>query len=207
MSRPISYAISSGEATDQDFETARIRITDQAEMLAEHRVSYFQIREKRLSASNLHRLAEDTVRRLKRSSTRLLINDRADIAATVGAFGVHLTETSLPAKMVKQGFGENLAIFVSTHSSQQIREAELAGASMVVFGPVFPTPGKLQLAGLEKLTVAVKESKLPVLALGGVDNENFYSVIDVGASGVAGIRTFADEDRTAKLMALVNEYE
>jgi thiamine-phosphate diphosphorylase len=207
MSQPISYAISSGEATDQDFETARIRITDQAKMLAEYRVSYFQIREKRLSASNLYRLAEDTVRRLEGSSTRLLINDRADIAAAVGAFGIHLTETSLPAKMVKQSFGDNLAIFVSTHSSKQIRDAELAGASVAVFGPIFPTPGKSQLAGLEKLSFAVKETNLPVLALGGVDDENFYSVMDVGAAGVAGIRIFADEKSTAKLMELVNGYE
>jgi thiamine-phosphate pyrophosphorylase len=71
------------------------------------------------------------------SDTRLLVNDRADIARAAGADGVHLTSQSLPANVVRKMFGPEFVIGVSTHSFEEARAAQAAGADFVVFGPVF----------------------------------------------------------------------
>ncbi|HMT09255.1 MAG TPA: thiamine phosphate synthase, partial [Pyrinomonadaceae bacterium] len=193
MTKPLTYAISSGEATDSNFEAARLRLIEQASMLAENSVTYFQIREKQLAASNLYSLATDVCRVLEGSQTRLLINDRSDIAASVGAFGIHLASNSLSAKLVKKCFGDKLAIFVSTHTTDEIGRAVDDGADAVVFGPVFPTPGKSETIGIEGLREAVlQNNNVPIIALGGIDAENCGMVMRAGATGVAGIRSFSD---------------
>lgn len=198
---PITYAISSGEAADSDLESSSKRIVDQARMLARFEVSHFQIREKRLSASNLYKLSLEVAGALSGSRTRLLINDRADIAMAIGAYGVHLASNSLPIEYVRRSFGTEFNVFVSTHSIDDVRRAAIAGADAVVFGPIFSTPAKSEFVGLVGLENAVNEQfGIPIIALGGVDSENCRSAINAGASGVAGIRAFADHDSVGRLL-------
>lgn len=205
MIRPLLYAISSGDASDLEFDRSRTRIIQQAKMLAEQRVTYFQIREKRLSGRNLYELSDRVASVLRDSETRLLINDRADIAVAVGAYGVHLTSSSLPIEAVRSSFGTSIAIFVSTHTIDEVRNA--ADADAIVYGPVFSTPGKPNVVGIEGLRDVVKVSKVPVLALGGIDAENCRSVLEAGAAGVAAIRAFVDAEQTAKMIATLNKDE
>lgn len=207
MTVPFTYAISSGVATDSNFEGSRSRLIEQVKMLAVHEVSFFQIREKNLSARNLHTLAADCARVLENTGTRLLVNDRADIAASVGAFGVHLASNSLPVNVVRDGFGNKLAVFVSTHSSNEVENAFAAGAGAVVFGPIFPTPGKSDLVGLDKLRAITESSEVPVIAIGGFDHENCRSAINAGAAGIAGIRAFADAESVQRIMTFLRNNE
>ena len=130
------------------------------------------------------------------SSTRLLVNDRFDVAGATGADGVHLRETSLPPRVVREACGEEFVIGVSTHSLESARAARDGGADFVVFGPVFETESKLAYGspqGLEKLReVATALQGFPVLALGGITIDNAERCIEVGASGFAGISWFTD---------------
>jgi thiamine-phosphate pyrophosphorylase len=155
-------------------------------------VPLFQIREKALHARVLYELTARAAEITRGSKTRLLVNDRSDIARTAGADGVHLTTQSLPVQVVRKIYGSELLIGVSTHSLQAAREAAGAGADFVVFGPVFETESKRVYGapqGLEKLREVARELReFPVVAIGGITLDNVEKCFAAGASGVAAIR-------------------
>src|SRR6185369_15178481 len=97
-------------------------------------VPLFQIREKSLSARALYELVVGAVSITRGSKTRLLVNDRVDVARAAGADGVHLTAHSLPADVVRSTCGPDFLIGVSTHSREEAQAARAGGADFVVFG-------------------------------------------------------------------------
>ena len=165
-----------------------------------------QIREKNLSASVLYDLSVSAAAITTGSTTKLLVNDRSDIAAAAGADGVHLTTTSLPTSVVRQAFGHKFLIGVSTHSLAEANEARRSGANFVVFGPVFETPAKEKYGepqGLKQLqTITSELAPFPVLALGGMTIARVSDCILAGARGVAAISMFSD---VTQLDRIVNE--
>lgn len=169
-------------------------------------IDLVQIREKNLSASMLYQLSSRAAAITRGNATKLLINDRSDIAASAGADGVHLTTSSLPTKVVRRTFGDEFLIGVSTHSLAEAELARRSGADFVVFGPVFETASKQKYGepqGLTNLrTVCSELAPFPVLALGGVGTSNVAECIQAGARGIAAIRMLNDPDR---LGCVVNE--
>lgn len=151
-----------------------------------------------MSARVLFELAQRAAEITRGSRTRLLVNDRFDVARAAGADGVHLTTQSLPASIVRQRCGEDFLIGVSTHSLEEARTASEMGADFVVFGPVFETESKRIFGpphGVDKLReVAEALRGFPVVAIGGVDRENMSECLRAGASGVAAIRLFNSMD-------------
>ena len=132
------------------------------------------------------------------SDTRLLINDRADIARAAGADGVHLTTRSLPPAVVRRTFGSDFLIGVSTHFVEDARAARDGEADFAVWGPVFATESKRQYGeplGTTNLAGVAKDvAPFPILALGGVTIDNAKDCFTAGASGIAGIRLLVSED-------------
>ena len=109
---------------------------------------------KRCRREFLYELTERAVEITRGSDTRLLVNDRSDIARAAGADGVHLTSQSLPADVVRKIYGPEFLIGVSTHSLDEARAARAGGADFVVFGPVFETESKREFGapqGLNRL--------------------------------------------------------
>ncbi len=151
-----------------------------------------QIRERDLAARDLYYLTKAVTDHLRGRPTLILVNDRADIAASAGA-GVHLTTRSLTAEVVRAGFGPSLLIGVSTHNQHEAEAAERGGADFIVFGPVFETASKADYgepvgpAALHRLATS---SSIPVIALGGINPTNCQEALDAGAAGVAGISMF-----------------
>lgn len=141
------------------------------------------------------------------SATRLLVNDRADIARAAGADGVHLTGTSLPAAIVRATFGNDFLIGVSTHSLSEASVARDGGADFAVFGPVFATAAKRiygEPVGLGKLAETAGElAPFPVLALGGVTLDNAADCLRAGAAGAAGISLFNQANDLQRIVMLV----
>lgn len=177
-------------------------------------VDWIQIREKDLSAAALFELVRDA-EEMARGLTRVLVNDRLDVALAAGAGGVHLGETSPPAGAVVRWLrrakdsgrarGEFL-VGVSCHSLEAALAAERAGADYVIFGPVFETPSKAAFGppqGLARLEAVCSRVQVPVLAIGGMTAENAGSCFSSGAAGIAAIRLFQEaEDLAAKVLAV-----
>jgi thiamine-phosphate pyrophosphorylase len=172
-------------------------------------IDLIQIREKSLSANVLYQLCVSAARITGGSATRLLINDRADIAAAGGADGVHLTTHSLPTDVVRHTFGPEFLIGVSTHSIEEAGIARHRGADFVVFGPVFETASKSQYGvaqGVANLGAVCEQlSPFPILALGGVTVSNAADCIGAEAQGVAGISIFRDPDSLADVVSSIRE--
>lgn len=193
FNKPITYLITKGEVTDANFELAARELHAVIAAAVEEGVSLIQIREKQLSTRLLCVLAERAAEITRGFTTKLLINDRADVALAAGADGVHITENSLPANVIRGKFPDGFLIGVSAHSIDSVRQAVADNADLVVFAPVFATPGKGEPKGLDALREACNAvAPFPVLALGGVDECNMNDVLAAGASGFAAIRAMND---------------
>lgn len=193
---PVTYLITSGQATNQTLAADCERILTLVEAAITARVSLIQLREKHLSAHALYELTLRSAKLTQPSSTRLLVNDRADIARAAGADGVHLTSQSLDVRVARATFGEEFVIGVSTHTLEEARAARDGEADFAVYGPVFETPAKTALGmplGVDNLReVAVALSPFCVVAIGGITKENVALTLRAGACGVAAIRAFND---------------
>ncbi|MDX6711414.1 MAG: thiamine-phosphate pyrophosphorylase [Blastocatellia bacterium] len=195
---PITCLITSGNTdantTPQSREFGRIVSLVEAAALAG--ITIVQLREKRLSTRTLFELTKSCVQAIGQQSTRLLVNDRADVAFGALADGVHLTTKSMPAKDIRSAFGDRFIIGVSTHSLDEVRQAKDGLADFATFGPVFHTSTKLvygQPVGLEALRDAASlDADFPLLALGGVNIERAAECFKFGAKGIAGISMFSD---------------
>lgn len=168
-------------------------------------IDLVQLREKQLTPCLLFELTRQAAAVTRGSRTRLLVNDRADIALSAGADGVHLTTESIDSAMIRQAFGSDLLIGVSTHSLPEARAARDGGANFAVYGPVFATVSK-QIYGppvgaAQLGHVARDLGEFPVLALGGVTTENAAECLQAGASGIAAISLFEDSSRVAEVAA------
>jgi len=148
-----------------------------------------QVREKDLPASELFDLVCKVRDLAAGSKTRVLVNDRLDIALAAGIDGVHLPSNGLPAERVRP-FVKLLG--VSTHTVEEAFAAQKAGADFIVFGPIFDSPGK-SAVGLEPLKKVAASVKIPILAIGGISAANADEVLRAGAAGIAGIRLFQSE--------------
>ena len=157
-----------------------------AERAIHDHVDMIQVREKDLPARELFDLVCRVRDLASGTSTRVLVNDRLDIALGAGIDGVHLPSNGLPAARVRP-FVKSLG--VSVHTLEEALAAEVAGADFIVFGPVFETPGK-HAVGLAPLRTVASAVKIPVLAIGGITLKNAPAVLSAGASGIAGIRLF-----------------
>lgn len=172
-------------------------------------VDWIQIREKGLPARPLLELAREAVAAAQNSATRILVNDRLDVALAAGAGGVHLGGESLPLESVVRwrtegGAPGGFRVGVSCHSLGDAHAAERGGADYIFFGPVFATPSKAAYGppqGLERLAEVCRAVRIPVLAIGGVTTENAHSCLESGAAGIAAIRLFQDSADLAAVVA------
>ena len=198
LNLPITCLITSGNTdantTPQSREFGRIVSLVEAAALAG--ITIVQLREKRLSTRTLFELTKSCVQTIGQQSTRLLVNDRADVAFGASADGVHLTTKSIPAGDVRMAYGDRFIIGVSTHSLDEVRQAKDGLADFATFGPVFHTSSKLvygQPVGLQALRdAALLNPDFPLLALGGVNIERAAECFKFGAKGIAGINIFSD---------------
>ncbi len=129
--------------------------------------------------------------------TRVVVNDRLDVALALGAAGVHLGRQSLPAEVVRHVVQSHaphgFLISVSCHSLEGALAAESARASYALLGPIFETPSKLRYGpplGLVELSEVAQRVKITVLVLGGVTVERVKPCLEAGAAGIAGISIF-----------------
>jgi thiamine-phosphate diphosphorylase len=158
-------------------------------------VHLVQIRERDLDGRALLQLVRACVAAVRTTSTRVIVNERVDVALAAGAHGVHLRGDSMPAARVRTMVPPSFLIGRSVHDADEAaRVAEDGGLDYLVFGPVFDTSSKpgCPAAGVEALRAVVSRTVLPVLAVGGVTHDRVATVTAAGAAGFGAISLFAD---------------
>jgi thiamine-phosphate pyrophosphorylase len=166
-------------------------IGEQARAAVAARIDLIQIRERDLDAAALSSIVGAAVAATRGSATRVVVNDRLDVALACGADGVHLRGDSLPAAAARQIAPRGFLVGRSVHSVAEAAEA--GGVDYLVAGTLFATPSKpdaRRLLGLDGLRAIVAAARAPVLAIGGVAVENLDQIAATGAAGVAGIGLF-----------------
>src|SRR5262245_9518185 len=155
--------------------------------LLEGGIKVLQLRAKAMTAGDFLRLA-CTTRTLTRSyACRLIINDRVDIALACEADGVHLGQEDLPLHAARKMMGDRI-IGISTHSTEQAKEAEDGGADYIGFGPMFGTTTKAtgySARGLTMLGQVRDAVRVPIVAIGGITETNVSEVWRAGADSAA----------------------
>lgn len=163
-------------------ETARKAIAGGADVI--------QLREKDLSDRELFDLAVSLREITVREKAMLIVNHSIDVALAAGADGIHLGWRSLKPQEARKVLGAGKLIGVSVHSLEELLQAEHGGADYVQLGPIFDTPskrGKVAPLGCEALRDLWKRSAIPVIAVGGIKEENAAEVMAAGADGIAVI--------------------
>ena len=188
---PTLYAIL--DASPEFAGPSKFSILEIAERLAGAGVELFQYRDKKGSARKIHGISAALVQRLPNvgKGTRIIVNDRADIAALVGAAGVHVGQEDLPVEAARKICGGALWVGVSTHNLEQLRAAEATSADYIAVGPIFRTGTKENpdpVVGLEFLRAARGITRKPLVAIGGITVESALAVYQAGADSVAVIR-------------------
>ena len=152
-----------------------------------------QVRAKEMTSRQLTALVREVICEVGRADL-VLVNSRPDIALLTGALGVHLPESGLDPRSVRQAF-PGLLIGVSRHDRIGLERADSQGADFAMVGPVFETPGKETRAlGVARLSELLFGLKIPVLAVGGVAPHHAFALLACGASGLAAIRPFANPE-------------
>jgi thiamine-phosphate diphosphorylase len=158
-------------------------------------IDLVQVRERDLDGGTLVRLVARCLDALRHTRTRVLVNDRVDVAMAAGAHGVHLRGDSVPAPRVRAVAPRGFLIGRSIHSREEAaRVSAEGGLDYLMFGTVFPTTSKPDVApaGVQALADVASASPLPVLAIGGITCETIRGLERSGAAGIAAIGMFTD---------------
>ena len=157
-------------------------------------IDVVQIRERDLDDRGLIVLTEQIVAAVYGTATRVLVNDRADVAVAAGAHGVHLRGDSPPASRVRAIVPAGFILGRSVHSRAEIDAVVADGAcDYLMFGTVFPSAGKPPghpVAGVDALRDACARSPIPVIAIGGIDQSRLAEIAQSGAAGFAAVAMF-----------------
>jgi thiamine-phosphate pyrophosphorylase len=153
-----------------------------------------QLRAKHLSSGEFLDVIRSAVALTRPAGARLIVNDRADLAALADADGVHVGQDDLAPADVRRLVGADRIVGLSTHTSEQLERAIDAPVSYVAIGPVFTTTTKetgYDSVGLSMVRTAAAiagRRGLPLVAIGGITLDTAASVIEAGAASVAVIR-------------------
>jgi thiamine-phosphate pyrophosphorylase len=205
---------------------ADLSVLEKVRGAIEARVNWVQIREKDLPTRALLALVQQAVdatrgqndikrvpgSRFHPAQTKVIVNERLDVALAASAAGVHLSRESASSREVVRWCRDGNAprdflIGASCHTLAEAREAESSGVSYLIFGPVFDTPSKRAFGkpvGIAELSAVCATVKIPVLAIGGVDVRNAHECFQAGAAGIAAIRMFQDADDLDELRHAVD---
>lgn len=165
-----------------------------------------QYRDKAADPAARHVRARAILGRCRAYAVPLLINDDLDLAADIGADGVHLGRDDADPAAARARLGPQALIGVSCYNQLARAEAAAtAGADYVAFGRFFPSRTKPHAAqaDLELLRRARQRLRVPIAAIGGVDADNGAALISAGADLLAVIQgVFGYEDVTAAAQSL-----
>lgn len=191
-----------------DVRLAKTSHAQQVEKLIEGGAELIQLREKYASPKDFYASAKKALDIARRHNVKIIINDRVDIALALGADGVHLGQDDLPPEYAREILGEKAIIGFSTHNIEQAISAVKLPINYLAIGPVFTTKTKenpdeiVGVEGVKKVREAIGD--FPLVAIGGINLENFSDVLNAGVNSVAIISDLlSDFDKITERMKLL----
>ena len=169
-------------------------------------IKFIQYREKQLSKRESYKIAFQLREITMRFGAALIINDDIDIAMAVDANGVHLGQDDFPAQMARKILGNDKIIGLSTHSLKEVEEAQSLDVDYIGIGPIFKSATKdvREPLGVDIIKEIKKISRVPVIAIGGINEENIADVMKAGADAAAVISAIISrEDITAAVKGFI----
>jgi thiamine-phosphate pyrophosphorylase len=162
-----------------------------AEMMAESGVELIQYRNKKSPARRLFEISRNLAQFLNLRGVRFIVNDRADVAALVGAGGVHVGQEDLGVEEARAICRPSQWVGISTHTLEQVQRANMTSADYIAVGPIYATRTKKNpdpVVGAEFIRRARLLTRKPLVAIGGITLECAREVFHSGADSVAVAR-------------------
>jgi thiamine-phosphate pyrophosphorylase len=149
-------------------------------------VKIIQLRAKITPKNQLLPLARDLQALCRLHDVLFIVNDYLDIALAIEADGLHIGQEDLPVETARRLLPLNAILGVSASSPEEVRSAEKAGVDYLGVGAIFPTSSKddIKVVGLERIHQIRPLTRLPMVAIGGINKENARSVMEAGADSV-----------------------
>ncbi len=172
-----------------DTRITKLSHAEQVKILVEGGAKFIQLREKYLSPREFYAQAEDAIKFARKTDTKIIINDRVDIALALKADGVHLGQDDLPPESARKILGKKAIIGFSTHSVGQAIQAAKLPIDYIAIGPVFATKTKenpdeiVGTEGVKRVRKAI--GNFPLVAIGGINSGNFREIFSSGADSLA----------------------
>jgi thiamine-phosphate pyrophosphorylase len=161
--------------------------------LAAAGVDIVQLREKEMDLDELVRVAEPILAACRDAGIPFIVNDHPEVAAALGADGVHVGQEDAPIAAARSAVGDGI-VGLSTHNHAQIDAARDSGPDYIAVGPVFETPTKAGRAavGVELISWATAHAPEPWFAIGGIDASNLADVLEAGARRIVVVRAITE---------------
>ena len=185
---------------------APANIVEVAAQMIDGGVDILQLRAKKYVADDVRWFGEQLHPVTKNARIPLVINDFPEVAAELGAEGVHVGQDDISVEEARALSGYRTIVGKSTHSFDQALAAAREGADYIGFGPLFSTPTKpdYKPIGLDQIALVHKAMDIPIFCIGGIKLENLPRVREAGArrvvivSGILKAKNIAGYTREVK---------
>lgn len=172
-----------------------------------------QFREKVGSTRNLIETAKQLKQVCTKAGVTFIVNDRIDVAIACDSDGVHLGQDDFPIPLARKLLGSDKIIGGSARTYEEVQKCLAEGADYIGLGPIFPTGSKSdagEAIGVEALRAIVRQTSIPIIAIGGISLDNVVEVLEAGAHGIAVISAVCCQPdpkaATAELRRLISKF-
>lgn len=195
MKRDIKNAMWLYLVTDRRWLRDR-KLIDDVELALKGGVTCVQLRDKELSRSEWIEEALAMKELCHQYQVPLIINDNVEVMLEADADGVHVGQNDMPAAKVRELIGPNKILGVSAHNKEEALLAIKAGADYLGVGAIFTTSTKddAKVINLQDVSDICKSVDIPIVAIGGIHENNIDQLIGTGVSGVAVVSAIMAKD-------------
>lgn len=180
--------------------TGRQTLYEQVEEALQHGATFVQLREKELEYNIFLAEAKEIRKLCQNYGVPFVINDNVEIALACDADGVHVGQEDMQAREVRKRLGSDKIVGVSAHNVEEALTAERNGADYLGVGAVFGTVTKTNVSAMsyETLQAICAAVNIPVVAIGGIQEENIDQLAGSGVDGVAVVSAIFGAENIAR---------
>ena len=160
-------------------------------------ITLLQLREKEMNFEDFVKSANEIKKVCRKYNVPLIINDNINVAKAVDADGVHIGQDDIPLREARKILGTDKIIGVTAKTTEQAQKAETDGADYIGSGAIFgtSTKGDAKKMDIETLKSITASVNIPVVAIGGITDENVLNLKGTGIAGAAVVSgIFAEKD-------------